>query len=195
MAYILAKPSFVRNFGYLSGSLYGLLLDTAQPNWRQNIEYNSDLGELLRVAFNIQKVGDLTEETKNKYNYAQIYDKESAIKAEKEELISDYKYRFTESPILTIYIDNYDSGFDPNTLQPLPDLGTVYPSMTLIDNWGTLSVSEGGCLITENRDKAIVTAEEIDVQGNIVTGKGWTLVLSEGYTIKDEGKNYIISDT
>jgi len=184
MAYILSQPSFVRNFGYISGSLYGLLLDNYQPNWRQNIEYKSNLGEILKDACDNQEIGDLTEKIKNKYNYASIYSNEAAIKVEKEQLIADYKYKFTESPSLAIFIDNYDLRFDPNTVQPIPDLGTVYPTIELIDNWGTLSVSEGGCLITENWDKAIVTADKIDVKENIITGNGWKLVLSEGYTIK-----------
>lgn len=192
-AAIISQPSFVRNFGYLSGTLYGLLLDAAQPNWRENISYNTDLGELLKNACDIQETDNLTEAIKNKYNYVQIHDKEVMIKAEKDKIIADYKSKFTDNLTLTIALDHLSYGFNPNTVQPVPELGTIYPTIEITDTWGNLTVNEGGCLITEDFRKAVVTAEDINIKENMITGKGWILDLNEGYSIKGDGEYYIVA--
>lgn len=189
---ILSRPSFVRNFGYLSGTLYGLLLDKAQPDWRANITYNSDLGELLQDAYDIQDIDALTTEIKSKYNYEQISKSEAKIKAKKDKTIADYITKFTKDPTLSIPSDHWNYSFDPGTLQPLPDLGTVYPTIEIKSDWGTLTVSDGGCLIASDNSKAVVSAQGIDIKANKITGNGWILVLANGYGIKENEQNYLV---
>lgn len=191
--YLLDQPSFVRNFGYLSGTLYGLLLDALRPNWKHDLKYNSDLGELLKNTCNIQTIGSLTKETKSKYNFEQISKKEADIKSKKDKNIAEYTNKFTQQPTLTIPSDNWNYSFDPGTLQPLPDLGTVYPTIEIKDAWGTLKVNEGGCLMVSDNSKAIVSAQVIEIKGNKITGNGWILTLKDGYKVKKDGRNYITS--
>jgi hypothetical protein len=69
------------------------------------------LGELLKSACNIGEIGGLTDEIRSKYDYSEIRNKEAAIKAKKDKLVSDYKIKFTEKPIITIDLDNANYGF------------------------------------------------------------------------------------
>ena len=73
--------------------------------------------------------------------------------------------------------------FDPRNLQPLDDLGTVYPTVTVGDVWGTLKVT-GGALVSEPglRSIVIVPAPE-DPSVRPLKGNGWTLELKEGWTV------------
>ncbi|HWW59825.1 MAG TPA: hypothetical protein VN181_00530, partial [Thermoanaerobaculia bacterium] len=60
--------------------------------------------------------------------------------------------------------------FDPNGLQPLDDLGTVYRTITINDAWGKIVVTNGA-LLTSDFTRLIVPAN----------GDGWTLTLKEGW--------------
>jgi len=78
--------------------------------------------------------------------------------------------------------------FDPSNLFPLEDIGTVYPTITVIDKWGTLSV-ENGALLSKLWDK-ITVSSPIEIQGSKISGDGWTLELAERYVIdRDQTRN------
>ena len=38
--------------------------------------------------------------------------------------------------------------FDPGNLVPMDSLGTVYPNIRIVDDWGILTVSSGGALLS-----------------------------------------------
>jgi hypothetical protein len=64
--------------------------------------------------------------------------------------------------------------FDPNTVQPLGDLGTVYPSMEVRDLWGKITITAGG-LVSPDFTRLTVPAN----------GEGYTLTLNEGWRVVD----------
>ena len=75
--------------------------------------------------------------------------------------------------------------FDPGNIMPIEDKGTVYPDIRVTDKWGILTV-EKGALMSPNWDKISITVP-IKTENKKIIGDGWTLELTEGYTItKDE---------
>ena len=80
--------------------------------------------------------------------------------------------KFVDGPVLTIPLKQMQFTFDPNNVQPLGDLGTVYPSMEVSDVWGRIVVTGGG-LIAADYSRLTVPA----------SGEGYTLTLKEGWKI------------
>ena len=83
--------------------------------------------------------------------------------------------------------------FNPNTLIPLDeDEGTVYPTIVLSDNWGVLTVNEGGALLRSDW-RWIIVSIPTEITDKSIKGDGWSIELNKGYTIEEnlEG-NYIL---
>jgi hypothetical protein len=71
--------------------------------------------------------------------------------------------------------------FKPQTLVTLENVGKVYPTMTLKDDWGSLTVNAGGVLMHDDRKIATVSAEGFDHA--TLHGPGLRLSLNPGWTI------------
>ncbi len=71
--------------------------------------------------------------------------------------------------------------FDPRTLLPLDDLGTVYPEIRISDVWGILEASKG-VLVKGEWGAAVVTAPT-DTTGSLIKGDGWSLELKPGWKL------------
>ena len=56
------------------------------------------------------------------------------------------KAKLVDGPVLRLPLGKFGYQFNPQTLQPLGDLGTVYPTMRLTDAWGTIDVENGAFL-------------------------------------------------
>lgn len=179
--------TFVRSFAYASGPAYGLLLDHANPDWCKTLRADDDLGLLLRKTLSIPLPEDLEAEAKTR---ALEYDAERLTAAEDQresagrKRIAQYRKRFVADPVLVIPLHSMQIQFDPRSLQPLGDLGTVYPTVTISDVWGILKVT-GGALVSEpgRRSIAIVPAPE-DPSARPLNGNGWALELKEGWTVR-----------
>ncbi len=83
--------------------------------------------------------------------------------------------------------------FNPGNLQPLGDLGTIYPTMTLTDAWGFLTV-EKGALLNTNWSELRVTAPK-NTTARPVKGDGWTLELKKGWKLQPGKRtgNYVLA--
>ncbi len=82
--------------------------------------------------------------------------------------------------------------FDPRNIIPMEDKGTVYPNIRITDNWGILE-AEKGALMSPNWDK-ISVGYPSKISNQTIEGDGWTLQLTENYTIKkdEKNKNYML---
>jgi hypothetical protein len=72
--------------------------------------------------------------------------------------------------------------FDPGNLVPLEELGTVYPNIRVVDEWGVLNVTRGGALLNKSFSGIHVPAP-MSLTRRHVRGDGWTLELEEGWTL------------
>jgi hypothetical protein len=179
---IAGQESYVRSFAYATGPAYGILLDELSPGWREHLGPEDDLA--LMLADTLKLEGDLQSKAMSR---AESYDLDSIEKAEAErekhrqQLLASLRQRFIEGPVLLIPLRNMQVNFNPNNLQPLDDLGTVYPTMRVSDDWGILSVT-GGALLSKSWQQITVPAP-VDPDQRPLQGDGWTLDLAEGVRV------------
>src|SRR5262245_20129333 len=183
-----SRPSFVRSFAYVSGPLYGLLLDDARPDWRTALAGGADLGELLRVATALPPPDSSARAAEPR---AAGYGRDSLRAAERErerrrqERLAGLKRRFVEGPTLRLPLRSPNVSFDPNRSQPLDTLGTVYGNLRISESWGVLEAPEGG-LIAANWMEATVPAPTVTA-GDTLRGPGWTLAIRPEWTLAPGG--------
>jgi len=190
------SESYVRSFGYYSGLLYGYLLDKYNVDWRKALKYNDDLGGKLKEALLISlpvNLDNSIKQRRNIYGYDTISTFELSRKQEKDKIISDYRLKFTSNTIFKINLLKPHFGFNPNNLQPLDSLGTIFPFIELVDDWGKLIVTEGGCLVSKDWKLATISSTDFKIS-NIenITGKGWSIKLNDDWKVIKKDEIYLI---
>jgi hypothetical protein len=179
-----STPTFVRSFAYASGPAYGLLLDETAPGWRKALKASDDLGTLLAAWLSVHSPTDLekvAEARANSYDGDKLRAAEAAREAARQRRLAEYRSRLVEGPVLIIPLRKMNVQFDPTNLQPLGDLGTVYPTMRVTDLWGILTVS-GGALLSPQWTQIRVPAPR-DPRARPLEGDGWTLTLEKGWAL------------
>ncbi len=187
--------SYVRSFGYYSGACYAVLLDFSGEKWKKGLKENFDLGKLLKQHYKIELPDNLKQEydlIKSKYGFDSISVFENEREQRMKKVVDDYHEEFIVKPHLKIKLLNGHFGFNPGNLQPLDSLGTVYPYIVITDVWGILNVNSNGCLLSDDWKTAIISAEDLKINGSVVTGKDWILKLNDKWKIEFQGVNYIL---
>lgn len=195
IAMIEKIPSFVRSFAYFTGPLYGLLLDRSKIDWRKKLNHDSDLGSLIAVAFNIKITNEPENEYEKRsaeYNGSSIINFENERESELLRTIAMYKSKFVEGAVLILNFVSMKIQFDPSNLIALENYGTVYPTLKIVDEWGTIETSKGA-LIDPNWSKVTV-ALPFEKNNESYSGDGWKLQLNSGWkVIKTPGsENYSV---
>ncbi|MCI0363592.1 MAG: hypothetical protein L0Y44_03275 [Phycisphaerales bacterium] len=187
-----ARPAIVRNFAYASGPAYGILLDESGASWRRGLTTDSDLGELLRSALNIELAGVSKEEALRrigKYGGEAVVKQETERETRRKQRQAAFKARFVDGPTLTLpRVGEIRYSFNPNGVEAFGEVGTVYITTRVTDEWGVLDVTADGALMI--RDGAVVgrfivpASEGSDLKGTSFKGAGWTLELNDGWALK-----------
>lgn len=184
-----ANPTFVRSFAYHTIPVYGYLLRDKKKDWNRRVTAQTNLTDLFVDAFGLDIPNELqqrVEAISAGYNGQAIIREETARAEQRKKLIAGYKKKFIEEPHFEIPFEKMSVSFDPRTIVPVEDKGTVYPDIRVTDNWGILT-AEKGALISPGWDKIVVTIP-IEVTNEKISGDGWTLELLDGYTVtKDDG--------
>lgn len=183
----LANPTFVRSFAYQTIPVYGYLLYGKNKNWNKEITSQTDLTKFFIKAFNVNIPDSLkfeVERVSDRYNGKTILQEEIARDEKTKKLIAEYKLKFIENPHFKIKFEKMNVSFDPRNMIPVEDKGTVYPTIRVTDLWGILTV-EKGALMHPNWD-AISVTNPIKIEGKRIIGAGWTLELTDGYTLEKE---------
>jgi hypothetical protein len=95
---------------------------------------------------------------------------------------------FLESPAAELPLMNMNMSFDYTKMISLNEKGMVYPRIRITDKWGILDVTKGA-LISADWSKVRVSFPT-SVEDKI-SGDGWTLELSAGYSlVKDASGGY-----
>jgi hypothetical protein len=179
------NPTFVRSFAYASGPAYGILLDAVRPDWRKGLSVRDDLGELLRNALSISLPKDLAAEAKKRakdYGGDRLVVEETRREERRQKRIAEYRRRLVDGPVLILPLQIKQISFDPRNLQPMGELGTVYPTLSVKDEWGSLSVT-GGALLSDSWSTVQVPAPK-DPNACPLKGDGWELDLAEGWVLR-----------
>ncbi|MCJ0742533.1 hypothetical protein [Pedobacter montanisoli] len=181
------NPTFVRSFAYQTIPIYGYLLYNKDKNWNKKINSKTDLTDYFTKAFNINiptYLKKAVEKIADEYNGQTIIQEEIKREEKIKKLIADYKLKFIEQPHFEIRFEKMSVSFDPRNIMPIEDKGTVYPNIRVTDLWGVLTV-ENGALMSPNWDKISIT-NPIKTEGKKIIGDGWTLDLTNAYTIEKD---------
>ena len=90
-----------------------------------------------------------------------------------------YRALLIDGPVLELPLQSINFSFDPNSLVPLERAGTLYPTLTASDWWGSVQATTGALI---SPDFKRLTLPKPD-PANLMTGQGWTLTLKPGWTI------------
>jgi len=167
-------PSFVRSFAYTSGPAWGALLEQYEPHWTRNIKSSDDLGERVRKAAKIELPPDLARTADgraNTYDGRTLLANERAREEKRQARLKDFRARFVDGPVLVLPLRKMSMQFNPDDVQPFEPAGTVYPEITVSDEWGRIVV-KSGALISSDFSRITVPAKS----------DGYTLELKKGWT-------------
>ncbi|MGB8190742.1 MAG: hypothetical protein WCF67_02430 [Chitinophagaceae bacterium] len=188
----IKSPSYIRSFAYEAVPVYGYLLKSVKPDWNKAINNNTNLASFFETSFGVQLPADLEAHvTKNALQYnADIITTEENVRADQIRKQKEaYVQMFLESPATELPLMNMNMSFDYTKMVSLNEKGMVYPQIRITDKWGILTASKGA-LISADWSKARVTFP-ISIEGEKISGDGWTLELSAGYSlVKDDKGSY-----
>lgn len=180
----MLNPTFIRSFAYQTIPVYGYLLDKKQRGWNKRINNNTNLTDFFITAFQIklpENLKDAASQLVDSYNGEVIIGEETIREENRKKIIAEYKFRFIEQPHFEIKFEKMSISFDPRNIMPLEGKGTLYPNINVIDQWGVLHVTDGALMSSDW--KKITVTNPTDMNGNKLSGKGWTLELNKGYSI------------
>ena len=174
-------PTFVRSFAYATGPAYGLLLDENDPEWRGKLGAGQRLDQLLSLAMQLPDPDFAALKTRaSRYDDGTLRSSEESRDSQKRKHLAELKTRLVDGPVLIIPLKKTNRQFNPQTLQPLGELGMVYPTMRLTGEWGALEVESGGALLTQTQ--ATVSTDGVDPSAT--EGDGWRLDLKPGWSVQ-----------
>jgi hypothetical protein len=179
----IGDQTFVRSFAYATGPAYGLLLDKYMPGWKQQLRSGPPLNELLQGAAHISlpiNVKDAAAERAEIYDGAALRSVEVEREKKRQQILIANRVKFVDGPVLVIPLHHSNVQFNPQNLQPLEKLGTVYPTMRISADWGVLEVQNGALL---KPDWSSVSVVAPTIMGATLKGDGWTLELKPNWNV------------
>lgn len=190
-----SNQTFVRSFVYYTIPMYGYILRDIYPNWHNEINRNTNLNDYFLEKFNISiDTIQSIKQVKNihKYSFPDILNFENKREQKRIKRLNELYKTYTDSIVFVINFQNMNISFNPNNIVPLENLGTYYPTLKVIDDWGILSVEEGA-LISTNWDKVIVS-KPLKISDTLIEGKSWKLKLNKGWSILRDKENYTLKE-
>lgn len=194
---IYQNNSYVWGYGFVHGALYATLLNDKGFDFRQIKTSDFDLGLATREAYGVtlpEVCRDVAGSLAFNYDIQSIRNEES----EREALINENTRRivttFSERPVVTINMESPNFSFEPEDINYLDTLGTLYEKLRVSDNWGRLAVDNGGALLTNDLRTLRVSAREFLAERNHISGDGWHLILNDGWFAAPKGDgSYLIT--
>jgi hypothetical protein len=179
-------PSFVRSFAYATGPAYGLLLDRYRPGWRKEVGTGAGPAALLAEALHLDLATmpvDALEQRAARYDGATLLAAEKTRETQRERLVARYRKTLVDGPVLVLPLQHMQVQFDPRTLMPLGEAGTVYPSILVRDDWGSIQVDGGGLLASNWTSLTVSAPLDAGTTREKLDGNGWTLHLAPGWQL------------
>lgn len=190
--------SYSRSYGFIHGALYAFLASEKGVNF--DIA-DSDSLDLARITEDIYEIKlpeicrDVAGSLAVSYELESVYKEEEERLAQNKERIHRQIAVFTEKPVVFLELESPYFDFEPEDIQSIDTLGTIYNSIRISDNWGKLTVEKGGCLISYNLKTLRITAKNLKESKNHFYGDGWHLILNDYWEIARQNDNYIVRQT
>jgi hypothetical protein len=177
------SASFVRSFAYATGPAYGLLLDRYRPGWRTAIVQGGSPADLLAAALRIDMAASADVDNRAaRYDGPALLAHERARADARARQAALYKAQLVTGPVLRLPLKHMKVQFNPTNLMPLGASGTVYPTLHVIDDWGSIEV-DGGALLAGDWSLLTVAAPAAEAHAGKLHGKGWTMQLAPGWQL------------
>lgn len=189
-------PTFVRSFAYETIPIYGYLLRQSNKYWNKEITPWTNLSDYFIRAFGVIIPPDLPSAERSiedRYDGKLIRAEETNRETIRVTQVERYRKEFVDRPHVEIRFVRMQLTFDPRNVIPLDDKGNVYPTIRISDIWGILDVKDGALM--SPRWNQIVVSAPTKIDGRDVTGSGWSLRLSPGFSLVEDNAtgNYIIT--
>lgn len=189
------NPTYVRSFAYITTPMYGWLLSENKKYWNKDITMSSNLTDYFIKSFGINipaNLQSIIETISQQYDGETIMKEETVRAEENAKIVAAFTTKFITQNHINIQLEQMNFAFNPGNIIPLEDKGTVYPNIRLTDVWGVLTVNGGGALISKNW-KIVTISKPVKVEGNLISGEGWNLELTDGYQLSEgENGNYFL---
>lgn len=188
-------PSYSRSYGIIHGALYATLLDDKGFDFTRIKADTCDLGRLTMETYNIKLPAicrDVAGSLAFSYGIDEINKEEEKRLSEIQASLNKQLSTFTEKTVVFLELESPYFDFEPENIHPLDTLGTLYSSMRVSDNWGKLTVDNGGCLVSNNFKHLRLSAKELKTERNHISGEGWMLILNDGWEIVEVKENYFL---
>ena len=181
-------PTFVRSFAYATGPAWGLLLDQADPAWRDRLASAMKganppgLDQMLQAALKLpEPAADSVKARESDYDDT-LRPREQARDQIKQAHVAELKAKLVDGPVLRLPLAGHHASyqFNPTTLEALGPSGVVYPTMTLNAEWGALSVQQGALL---DKAMSVAAVAAAGASADHLQGPGWHLALKSGWIV------------
>lgn len=187
------QDNFARSFAYASGPAYAVLLDATGKRWRNGLNAQSDLSSIVAETYDLSEVSASSADSRiARYSAARLIADEHAREARRLAAEAQLRARFVDGRILTIPVaSKFNYSFDPNGATPLQNMGTVFESSRVTDDWGVLEVSSGGVLMRRSSGPitAVVLSASTAGDSAPLSGDGWKLALALGWSVVRGGRS------
>jgi hypothetical protein len=181
---IYKNTSYASGYGFVHGALYATLLNDMGFDFRQIQQSDFDLGKAACDAYGVtlpEICRDIAGSLAMNYDIQAIRTEES----EREAMINDRTGKiivtFFEKPVVTVKMESPNFSYEPEDINFLDSLGTLYEHLRVSDNWGRLTVDDGGALLANDLQTLRISARDIEIDRNHISGSGWHLVLNDGW--------------
>lgn len=172
-------PTFVRTFGYASGTAYGLLLDVWSPGWTRRFSGGDDLGDLLmRTA--ILQPAENAEEAARRYGGPELWKTEEERDADRRARVAELRRRFVDGPVLVVPRGR-GAMIVTTGATPIPGEGTVIFEYRVTAEWGRL---ESTGVLESSDGVTLRLPAPFRTDGGSVAGEGWTIALADGWVVR-----------
>ena len=105
-----------------------------------------------------------------------------------------YRARLVDGPVLTLTQANLNRNFDPLSLIGFDMTNTIYPTGVFSAEWGSLEVTDGGALVSNDFSRVTVGAPSRapTAEDRTVRGTGWVLTLKPGWSVVVGERGYVV---
>ena len=173
------NATYVRVFGYPSGTAYGLLLDAATPDWRRRLRPTDDLGDLLIEATGARPADDAAAAA-TRYDGAALRAAEEKRDAEHRARVAELRRRFVDGPVLVVPRGR-NAMLMTTGATPIPGAGTVFFQYRVTGEWGSL---ESTGVLESSDGSTLSLPAPFRTDGATLEGEGWTITLAPGWVVR-----------
>lgn len=138
-------------------------------------------------AYRVNKIDRASADSRSaRYSPARMIADERGRETRRVATEARLREKFVNGPTITIVPGSkFNYSFDPNGATPLENVGTVFETSRVTDEWGTLDVTSGGVLM--RRGTGLITAVVVSAppgDAPPLKGDGWEIHLAPGWAMQ-----------